>query len=126
MKITMEWAWEAMAHHLPSDPAVWDPSGLVAAVARHQNDLVLVEGQPAPDLAWRAAAFLHTLAVCPPLESPMNEFYAAAATRSYLCVAGAKSLPSPLLLGDLVEAAKAGRAEVFEVARELRAAMRPA
>ncbi|MDO0935109.1 hypothetical protein QQY66_26845 [Streptomyces sp. DG2A-72] len=126
MKITMEWAWEAMAHHLPSDPAVWDPSGLIAAVARHQNDLVLVAEQPAPDIAWRAAAFLHTLAVCPPLESPMNEFYAAAATRSYLRVAGAKSMPSPMLLGDLVEAAKAGRTDVFGVARELRTAMRPA
>ncbi|MFE1308642.1 hypothetical protein [Streptomyces sp. NPDC058755] len=126
MKITMEWAWEAMAHHLPSDPAVWDPSGLIAAVARHQNDLVLVAEQPAPDIAWRAAAFLHTLAVCPPLESPMNEFYAAAATRSYLRVAGAKPLPSPMLLGDLVEAAKTGRADVFGVARELRAVMRPA
>ncbi|MFE3668840.1 hypothetical protein ACFXPD_06715, partial [Streptomyces goshikiensis] len=79
MKITMEWAWTALAHHLPSDPAVWDPSGVAAAVARHQNDLVLVPEQPAPDTAWRAAAFLHTLAVCPALESPMNEFYAAAA-----------------------------------------------
>ncbi|MEV2252116.1 hypothetical protein AB0I94_16270 [Streptomyces sp. NPDC050147] len=119
----MEWAWSALTHHLPSDPAVWDPSGLVAAVARHQNDLVLVPEQPEPDIAWRAAAFLHTLAVCPPLDSPMNEFYAAAATRSYLRVAGAKSLPSPALLGDLVEAAKAGRADVFAVAEQLRAAL---
>jgi hypothetical protein len=123
VKITMEWAWSALTHHLPSDPAVWDPSGLVAAVARHQNDLVLVPEQPEPDIAWRAAAFLHTLAVCPPLDSPMNEFYAAAATRSYLRVAGAKSLPSPALLGDLVEAAKAGRADVFAVARGLSAAL---
>ncbi|MFD5507415.1 hypothetical protein [Streptomyces sp. NPDC059761] len=121
MKITMEWAWTALAHHLPSDPAVWDPSGVAAAVARHQNDLVLVPEQPAPDTAWRAAAFLHTLAVCPALESPMNEFYAAAATRSYLRVAGAKQLPSPEDLGDLVEAAKLGRADIAAVAEELRA-----
>ncbi len=121
MKITMEWAWSALAHHLPSDPAVWDPSGVVAAVARHQNDLVLVAGQPEPDMAWRAAALLHTLAVCPPLESPMNEFYAAAATRSYLRVAGAKELPSPVLLADLTEAAKGGRADVSAVAQQLRA-----
>ncbi|MEU4727962.1 MULTISPECIES: hypothetical protein [unclassified Streptomyces] len=121
MKITMEWAWTALAHHLPSDPAVWDPSGVAAAVARHQNDLVLVPEQPAPDTAWRAAAFLHTLAVCPALESPMNEFYAAAATRSYLRVAGASQLPSPEELGDLVEAAKLGRADIAAVAEELRA-----
>lgn len=121
MKITMEWAWSALAHHLPSDPAVWDPSGVVAAVARHQNDLVLVTGQPEPDMAWRAAALLHTLAVCPPLESPMNEFYAAAATRSYLRVAGAKVLPSPVLLADLTEAAEGGRADVSAVAQQLRA-----
>ncbi|MFF9983507.1 hypothetical protein [Streptomyces erythrochromogenes] len=124
MKITMEWAWTALAHHLPSDPAVWDPSGVAAAVARHQNDLVLVPEQPAPDTAWRAAAFLHTLAVCPALESPMNEFYAAAATRSYLRVAGAAKLPSPEELGDLVEAAKLGLADVAAVAEELRARMK--
>ncbi|WP_256987144.1 hypothetical protein [Streptomyces sp. BR123] len=124
MKITMEWAWTALAHHLPSDPAVWDPSGVAAAVARHQNDLVMVPEQPAPDTAWRAAAFLHTLAVCPALESPMNEFYAAAATRSYLRVAGADQLPSPEQLGDLVEAAKLGRADVGAVAEELRALIR--
>lgn len=94
---------------------------MAAAVARHQNDLVLVPEQPAPDTAWRAAAFLHTLAVCPALESPMNEFYAAAATRSYLRVAGAKQLPSPEALGDLVEAAKLGRADIAAVAEELRA-----
>ncbi|WP_424212322.1 hypothetical protein ACN20G_09630 [Streptomyces sp. BI20] len=121
MKITEEWAWTALAHHLPSDPAVWDPSGVVAAVARHRSDLVMVADQPEPDTAWRAAAFLHTLAVCPALESPMNEFYAAAATRSYLRVAGAPGLPSPELLGDLVEAAKKGRADVIAVAERLRA-----
>lgn len=120
MKITMEWAWSALAQHLPSDPTVWDPSGVVAAVARHQNDLVLVADQPEPDIAWRAAAFLHTLAVCPPLESPMNEFYAAAATRSYLRVAGAKGLPDAETFADLVEAAKHGRADVTAVAAELR------
>ncbi|MGG8410595.1 hypothetical protein ACM614_30610 [Streptomyces sp. 12297] len=124
MKITMEWAWTALAHHLPSDPAVWDPSGVEAAVARHQSDLVLVPEQPAPDTAWRAAAFLHTLAVCPALASPMNEFYAAAATRSYLRVAGARTLPSPEDLGDLVEAAKLGRADIAAVAEELRARIR--
>ncbi|GGP72541.1 hypothetical protein [Streptomyces abikoensis] len=123
MKITMEWAWSALAHHLPSDPTVWDPSGVVAAVARHQSDLVLVAGQPEPDLALRAAAFLHTLAVCPPLDSPMNEFYAAAATRSYLGVAGAKALPSPMLLADLVDAAKQGRADIFAVAEQLRSVL---
>ncbi|MEV7416831.1 hypothetical protein [Streptomyces sp. NPDC089919] len=120
MKITEEWAWTALAHHLPSDPAVWDPSGVVAAVARHQSDLVLLPDAPAPDIAWRAAAFLHTLAVCPALESPMNEFYAAAATRSYLRVAGAAQLPSPEALGDLVEAAKLGKADIATVAEELR------
>jgi hypothetical protein len=125
VKITMEWAWTALAHHLPSDPAVWDPSGVVAAVARHQNDLVLVEGQPEPDIAWRAAALLHTLAVCPPLESPMNEFYAAAATRSYLRVAGAKALPSPQVLGDLVESAKQRKTDIAAVAQELRSHLAP-
>ncbi len=114
----MEWAWTALAHHLPSDPAVWDPSGVAAAVARHQNDLVMVPEQPAPDTAWRAAAFLHTLAVCPALESPMNEFYAS------LRVAGAEQLPTPEQLGDLVEAAKLGRADVCAVAEELRALIR--
>ncbi|MFJ6937193.1 hypothetical protein [Streptomyces sp. NPDC101132] len=126
MKITEEWAWTALAHHLPSDPAVWDPSGVVAAVARHQSDLVMLPDAPPPDIAWRAAAFLHTLAVCPALESPMNEFYAAAATRSYLRVAGADRLPSPELLGDLVEAAKLGKADIAAVADELRSRIEPA
>ncbi|MFE3668839.1 hypothetical protein [Streptomyces goshikiensis] len=45
----------------------------------------------------------------------------AAATRSYLRVAGAGQLPSPEELGDLVEAAKLGLADVAAVARELRA-----
>ncbi|MEJ8642956.1 hypothetical protein WKI68_19300 [Streptomyces sp. MS1.HAVA.3] len=54
----------------------------------------------------------------------MNEFYAAAATRSYLRVAGARQLPSPEELGDLVEAAKLGRADVAAVAEELRARIR--
>ncbi|EST38823.1 hypothetical protein N566_05335 [Streptomycetaceae bacterium MP113-05] len=125
MKITMEWAWTALAHHLPFDPAVWDPSGIVAAVARHQNDLVLVADQPQPDTAWRAAALLHTLAVCPPLASPMNEFYAVAITRSYLNVAGAKTLPGTESLADLVEQAKTGAADVSAVAEEIRAHIEP-
>lgn len=123
MKIDLAWAWNVLAHHLPSDPTVWDPSGIEAAVARHSCDLVMAPEAPPHDTAWRAAALLHTLIVCPPLDSPMNEFYAMAVTRSYCAAAGWKRLPEPIALGDLIDQAKAEHADIQRIAHELRALM---
>lgn len=120
MKIDLAWAWTVLAHHLPSDPTVWEPSGIEAAVTRHASDLVMAPGQGAHDDAWRAAALLHTITVCRPLESPMNEFFAMAITRSYLAAAGWTELPGAVALGDLVDEAKSGRANVHELAGALR------
>lgn len=120
MKIDLTWAWNVLAHHLPSDPTVWDPSGIEAAIARHASDLVMAPDSPGHDTAWRAAALLHTLTVCPPLESPMNEFYAMAMTRSYCAAAGWKTLPDTVALGDLVEQVKTRRTGIQQVAEVLR------
>jgi hypothetical protein len=121
LKVNEAWVWQALAHHLPSDPMVWDPSGIEAAVARHASDLVMAPDQPPHDDAWRAAALLHTLAVCPPLDSPMNEFFTMAVTHSYLVAAGWKYPPSRIALADLVEHAKEGRQDIHETAESLRA-----
>ena len=120
MKADEAWAWNVLAHHLPSDPTVWDPSGISAAIARHATDVVLVADEEPRDICWRAAALLHTLAVCPPLDSPMNEFYAATLTRSYLVMAGVATPPNSFALADLVEHAKERRADVFATAEALR------
>ncbi|MDJ0346224.1 hypothetical protein QMK19_19150 [Streptomyces sp. H10-C2] len=120
MKIDLTWAWNVLAHHLPSDPTVWDPSGIEAAIARHASDLVMAPDSSGHDTAWRAAALLHTLTVCPPLESPMNEFYAMAMTRSYCSAAGWKTLPDTVALGDLVERVKTGRTGIQQIAEVLR------
>ncbi|GAB2613107.1 hypothetical protein GCM10027168_52250 [Streptomyces capparidis] len=124
MKIDLAWAWNVLAHHLPSDPTVWDPSGIEAAVARHASDLVMASDAPGHDTAWRAAALLHTLTVCPPLGSPMNEFYAMAMARAYCAAAGWEALPDTEALADLVEAAKTGRADVHRIADVLRETVR--
>ncbi|MDX2802300.1 hypothetical protein [Streptomyces scabiei] len=121
MKVDLAWAWVVLAQHLPSDPTVWDPSGIEAAITRHASDLVMAPEQHPHDTAWRAAALLHTITVCQPLESPMNEFYAMAMTRAYLAAAGRTQLPGAVALGDLIEDAKAGRAGVHELAAALRA-----
>ena len=123
MKVDLTWAWNVLAHHLPSDPTVWDPSGIEAAIARHASDLVMAPDAQPHDTAWRAAALLHTLTVCPPLDSPMNEFYAMAMTRSYCSAAGWKNPPGTVPLGDLVEQAKSGRAGLNQIAEELRKLM---
>lgn len=120
MKIDLTWAWNVLAHHLPSDPTVWDPSGIEAAIARHASDLVMAPDSAGHDTAWRAAALLHTLTVCPPLESPMNEFYAMAMTRSYCAAAGWKALPDTVALGDLVERVKTHRTGIQQIAEVLR------
>ncbi|MGP3970284.1 hypothetical protein [Streptomyces sp. 6N223] len=123
MKVTLTWAWNVLAHHLPSDPMVWDPSGIEAAIARHASDLVMAPDAEPHDSAWRAAALLHTLTVCPPLDSPMNEFYAMAMTRSYCAADGWPKPPEPEPLGDLVERAKSGEADIQQIATALRALM---
>lgn len=120
VKADEAWAWNVLAHHLPSDPTVWDPSAISAAIARHASDVILIADEPPRDVHWRAAALLHTLSVCPPLDSPMNEFYAATLTRSYLAMAGVKPLPNSFALADLVEHAKEGRNDVFATAEALR------
>jgi hypothetical protein len=50
----------------------------------------------------------------------MNEFYAMAVTRSYCAAAGWKTLPDTIALADLVEDAKAGRADLPRIAQALR------
>lgn len=120
MKVDEAWAWNVLAHHLPSDPTVWDPSGISAAIARHASDVVLVADEPPRDVPWRAAALLHTVSVCPPLDSPMNEFFAATMTRAYLAMAGVDPLPGTFALADLVEHAREGRRDVFDIAEALR------
>jgi hypothetical protein len=123
VKVTLTWAWQVMARHLPSDPMVWDPSGIEAAIARHASDLVMAPDAVPHDSAWRAAALLHTLTVCPPLDSPMNEFYAMAMTRSYMAADGWPMVPGTASLSDLVERAKTGQADIHQIAVALRALM---
>ncbi|MER6074651.1 hypothetical protein ABT187_38725 [Streptomyces sp. NPDC001817] len=119
IKIDESWVWRVLASYLPSDPTVWDPSSIPAAVARHASDVRMVPEQPEHDHAWRAAALLHTLTVCPPLESPMNEFFAMSTTYAYLSLAPDKPTVDRDLLADLVEAAQRG-ASVHDIAAQLR------
>lgn len=119
MIIDTEWVFAALDEHLTSTPTVWDASGITAAVARHATDVVSLHAEP-PDVAWRAAALLHTLTVCPPLDSPINEYFAASATYSYLAAAGVERRMSLPRLADLVESARS-KASVFSIAEVIRA-----
>jgi hypothetical protein len=119
MIIDAEWIFASLDEHLTSSPTVWDASGIFAAVARHATDVVSLHAEP-PDTAWRAAALLHTLTVCPPLDSPINEYFAASAAYSYLVAARVSRPMSLPRLADLVESAQ-GKGNVFSIAEVIRA-----
>ncbi|NGO08010.1 toxin Doc [Streptomyces sp. HC44] len=105
----------ALAHE---DMTVSDYSALVAAVARHKTKLPTLAAAD-PDVAWRAAALMHTIVRLEPLPH-RNSLYAAFIAAQYMDQSGEGIDPPYGALSDLVRKIRDTRLGVHAVADQLR------
>lgn len=108
---------EAALEH--EDVTVTDYSALVAAVARHKTRMPTLESAD-PDVAWRAAALLHSIVRLEPLPHH-NGLFAAFVAAQYMDQSGEGIDPSYGALSDLVRKVRDTRVSVYTVAEALRA-----
>lgn len=101
------------------DMSVADYSVLVAAVARHKTKLPTLEAAD-PDVAWRAAALMHTIVRLEPLPY-RNSLFAAFVAAQYMDQSGEGIDPPYGALSDLVRKIRDSRLRVSDVAEQLRA-----
>ncbi|MES5825520.1 toxin Doc [Streptomyces sp. RG80] len=101
------------------DMSVADYSALVAAVARHKTKLPTLEAAD-PDVAWRAAALMHTIVRLEPLPY-RNSLFAAFVAAQYMDQSGEGIDPPYGALSDLVRKIRDSRLRVSDVAEQLRA-----
>lgn len=102
---------------IPGDPQVTDWGALVAAVARHQAEILDVPVYDSPH--DRAAALLQLLIHIPALERS-NALFASAVAYAYLVASGLKVATSPEQVRELARLVKNGDASVHDIAQELR------
>ena len=107
---------EAALEH--EDVTVTDYSALVAAVARHKTRLPTLESAD-PDVAWRAAALLHSIVRLEPLPH-RNGLFAAFVAAQYMDQSGEGIDPPYGALSDLVRKVRDTRVSVYAVAEALR------
>ncbi|MFF4911175.1 toxin Doc [Streptomyces sp. NPDC001260] len=100
------------------DVTVSDYSALVAAVARHKTRMPTLQASD-PDVAWRAAALLHTIVRLEPLPH-RNSLFAAFVTAQYMDQSGEGIDPPYGALSDLVRKIRDSRLNVYAVAEALR------
>ncbi|MBK3646527.1 toxin Doc [Streptomyces sp. MBT33] len=100
------------------DVTVSDYSALVAAVARHKTRMPTLQASD-PDVAWRAAALLHTIVRLEPLPH-RNSLFAAFVTAQYMDQSGEGIDPPYGALSDLVRKIRDSRLSVYAVAEALR------
>lgn len=100
------------------DVTVTDYSALVAAVARHKTKMPTLEASD-PDVAWRAAALLHTIVRLEPLPH-RNSLFAAFVAAQYMDQYGEGVDPPYGALSDLVRKVRDTRLSVYAVAQVLR------
>ncbi|MEU0740264.1 fic family toxin-antitoxin system, toxin component [Streptomyces sp. NPDC006134] len=117
LRIDLAWLLMLAEQKMPTDPQVTDWGALVAAVARHQAELIGVPVYDSPHA--RAAALLQSLIRVPALERS-NALFATAVAYAYLVASGLKVAPSPEQVRDLARLVHDGRASVDDIARELR------
>ncbi|MFI6340517.1 toxin Doc [Streptomyces sp. NPDC050535] len=98
--------------------AVTDYSALVAAVARHKTRMPTLESAD-PDVAWRAAALLHSIVRLEPLPH-RNGLFAAFVAAQYMDQSGEGVDPPYGALSDLVRKVRDTRVSVYTVAETLR------
>jgi hypothetical protein len=116
--IDLAWLLERQALLMPREPAVADYSALAAAVQRHRVNTPRIGYEP--DNAWRAAALLVTIAREEPLPA-RNSFFAALTAVEYMTEAG-EAVDAPYgALPDLVARVRTYKADVYAVAKQLRA-----
>jgi len=100
------------------DVPVTDYSALVAAVARHKTRMPTLESAD-PDVAWRAAALLHSI-VRLELLPHRNGLFAAFVAAQYMDQSGEGIDPPYGALSDLVRKVRDTRVSVYAVAEALR------
>ncbi|MFF1547655.1 toxin Doc [Streptomyces sp. NPDC058291] len=100
------------------DVSVTDYSALVAAVARHKTRMPTL-AQSNPDVAWRAAALLHTIVRLEPLPH-RNSLFAAFVTGQYMDQSGEGIDPPYGALSDLIRKVRETRLTIYDVADALR------
>ncbi|MFF3465269.1 toxin Doc [Streptomyces sp. NPDC001984] len=100
------------------DVSVTDYSALVAAVARHKTRMPTLETSN-PDVAWRAAALLHTIVRLEPLPH-RNSLFAAYVAAQYMDQCGEGIDPPYGSLSDLVGKIRETRLTIYAVADALR------
>ncbi|MFE6483762.1 toxin Doc [Streptomyces sp. NPDC057757] len=107
---------EAALEH--EDVTVTDYSALVAAVARHKTRMPTLETAD-PDVAWRAAALLHSIVRLEPLPH-RNGLFAAFIAAQYMDQSGEGIDPPYGALSDLIRKVRDTRVSVYTVAEALR------
>ncbi|MFJ9030592.1 toxin Doc [Streptomyces sp. NPDC102274] len=116
--IDVAWLLDVQEQAVPEDVSVADYSALVAAVARHKTRIP----RPAtsePDVAWRAAALIHTLVRLEPLPY-RNSLYACQVAAAYMHASGEGIDPPYGALVELVRAIQSGKAGVYQAADQIR------
>lgn len=101
----------------PGDPQVTDWGSLVAAVSRHEAEILGIPVYDTPHA--RAAALLQLLLHVPALERS-NAMFASAVAYAYLVASGLKVVTSPEQVRELARLVKSGEATVHDIAHELR------
>jgi prophage maintenance system killer protein len=117
LRIDLAWLLMLAEQRTPGDPQVTDWGALVAAVARHQAEILDAPVYDSPHT--RAAALLQLLIHIPALERS-NALFASAVAYAYLVASGLKVVTSPEQVRELARLVKSGEASVHDIARELR------
>lgn len=117
LRIDLAWLLMIAEHNTPGDPQVTDWGALLAAVSRHQAEVLGIPVYPDPQ--DRAAALLQLLVHIPALERS-NALFASSVAYAYLVASGLKVATSPERVRDLARLVKDGTAGVHEIADELR------
>ncbi|MFE5737970.1 fic family toxin-antitoxin system, toxin component [Streptomyces celluloflavus] len=117
VRIDLAWLLLIAEQHTPGDPQVTDWGALVAAVSRHEAEILGVPVYPDPQ--DRAAALLQLLLQVPALEGS-NAMFATAVAYGYLVASGLKIATSPERVRDLAHLIRAGATDIHTIANELR------
>ncbi|MEU4088195.1 fic family toxin-antitoxin system, toxin component [Streptomyces aureus] len=117
LKVDLAWLLMIAEQKTPGDPQVTDWGALVAAVARHEAEVLGIPVYDSPHA--RAAALLQILLHVPALERS-NAMFASAVAYAYLVASGLKVVISPEQVRELARLVKNGEATVHDIADELR------
>ncbi|MFD9817138.1 fic family toxin-antitoxin system, toxin component [Streptomyces sp. NPDC059080] len=117
VRIDLAWLLLVAEQHTPGDPAITDWGALVAAVSRHEAEIIGVPVYTDPQ--DRAAALLQILLRVPALERS-NAMFATAVAYGYLVASGLKIATSPERVRDLARLVKDDTTELSAIADELR------